>query len=132
MAVETISSRRAAAASRHPGLVSAGLTARRAMRGALVWGAVFGLSAWVEVSQFANQYPTAADRTRLVETMGSSVGLQAIFGPSPMIDTPGGYMAAHAVGVFGVIIGAVSAGLFAATATVAPAAVFLAVGALCS
>jgi len=116
-----------------------------------------------------------------------------------MIDTPGGYMAAHAVGIFGIIIGAlwgllaatrllrgeedagrwerllagqtnrrraaadavaglgialltlwavtaaayvaigaspdarfaVSASLFAATATVAPAAVFLAVGALC-
>ena len=196
----TITNHYAALPSRHPGLVSARLTARRAMRGALVWGAVFGLSAWVEVSQFANEYPTAADRTRLVQTMGSSVGLQAIFGPSPMIDTPGGYMAAHAVGVFGIIIGAVwgllagtrllrgeeeagrwelllagpttrlratasaiaglgiglltlwavtaasylaigaspqarfpvSASLFAATATVAPAAIFLAVGALCS
>ena len=202
MSAETISltGRHAAAASRHPGLVSAGLTARRVVRGALIWGAVFGLSAWVEVSQFSNEYPTVADRTRLVQTMGSSVGLQAIFGPSPMIDTPGGYMAAHAVGIFGIIIGAVwgllagtrllrgeeeagrwevlltgpvtrlraaagavaglgmglltlwavtaasylaigaspqarfpvSASLFAATATVAPAAIFLAVGALCS
>lgn len=196
----TTSRRRAVAASRHPGLVTAGLTARRAVRGALIWGAVFGLTAWLEVSQFSNEYPTAADRTRLVQTMGSSVGLQAIFGPSPMIGTPGGYMAAHAVGVFGIIIGAVwgllagtrllrgeeeagrwelllagpvtrlraaggavaglgiglltlwavtaasylaigaspdarfpvSASLFAATATVAAAAVFLATGALCS
>ncbi|HXZ73053.1 MAG TPA: hypothetical protein VEH31_19570, partial [Streptosporangiaceae bacterium] len=110
----TITRRHPAAASRHPGLVPAWLTARRAMRGALIWGAVFGLSAWVEVSQFANEYPTLADRTRLVQTMGSSVGLQAIFGPSPMIDTPGGYMAAHAVGIFGIIIGAVW-GLLAAT-----------------
>jgi ABC-2 type transport system permease protein len=116
MAAETISlpGRHAVPASRHPQLAAAGLTARRAMRGALVWGAVFGLSAWVEVSQFANEYPTAADRTRLVQTMGSSVGLQAIFGPSPMIDTPGGYMAAHAVGIFGIIIGAVW-GLLAGT-----------------
>jgi ABC-2 type transport system permease protein len=196
----TITSRRAFAGSRHPGLVSAGLTARRAVRGALIWGAVFGLSAWLGVSQFSNEYPTAADRARLVQTMGSSVGLQAIFGPSPMIDTPGGYMGAHSVGVLGIILGAVwgllagtrllrgeedagrwerllvgpvtrlqatagavaglgiglltlwavtassylaigsspdarfpvSASLFAATATVAPAAIFLAIGALCS
>lgn len=195
----TVTGRQIAPASRHPGLVSARLTARRAVRGAVIWGAVFGLSAWLELSQFSNEYPTAADRTRLVQTMGSSAGLQAIFGPSPMIDTPGGYMVAHSVGVFGIIIGAVwgllagtrllrgeedagrwelllagpvtrlraaagavaglgaglltlwavtaasylaigaspdaqfpvSASLFAATATVAPAAIFLAVGALC-
>ncbi len=103
----TVTGRHPPAAIRHPGLVPAVLTARRAVRGALIWGAVFGLSAWLEVSQFSNEYPTAADRTRLVQTMGSSAGLQAIFGPSPMIDTPGGYMAAHSVGVFGILIGAV-------------------------
>lgn len=202
MSAETlgITGRHAAPANRYPGLASAGLTARRALRGALLWGAVFGLTAWLEVSQFSKEYPTAADRAMLVKTMGSSVGLQAIFGPSPQIGTAGGYMAAHAVGVFGIIIGAVwgllagtrllrgeedagrwelllagpttrrraaagavaglgaglltlwavtaasfgaigsspdarfpvAASLFAATATVAPAAIFLAVGALCS
>ncbi len=110
----TVSGRRAAAASGHPGLVPAGLTARRAMRGALIWGAVFGLAAWVLVTQFGKEYPTAAARAMLVKTMGSSAGLQAIFGPSPQIGTVGGYMAAHAVGIFGVIIGAVW-GLLAAT-----------------
>jgi polyether ionophore transport system permease protein len=202
MAVETIkiTSRRLVPAGRFPSLVSARVTARRAMRGALIWGSVFGLTAWLEFSQFSKEYPTAAARAMLVKTMGSNAGLQAIFGPSPQIDTAGGYMVAHSVGVFGIIIGAVwgllvgtrllrgeegagrwevllvgpttrlratvgavaglgiglltlwavtaasyiaigaspgahfpvSASLFAATATVAPAAIFLAVGALCS
>jgi ABC-2 type transport system permease protein len=200
MAVETISSRRPVPAARHPGLASAGIVARSVQRGALIWGAVFGLTGWVLVTQFGKEYPTAAARARLVKTMGSNAGLQAIFGPSPQIGTAGGYMAAHAVGVVGIIIGAVwgllaatrllrgeedagrwevlltgqttrrratagavaglgiglltlwavtaaayvavgrspdarfavSASLFTATATVAPAAMFLAVGALCS
>jgi ABC-2 type transport system permease protein len=200
MAVETISSRRPVPAARHPGLASAGIVARSVQRGALIWGAVFGLTGWVLVTQFGKEYPTAAARALLVKTMGSSAGLQAIFGPSPQIGTAGGYMAAHAVGVVGIIIGAVwgllaatrllrgeedagrwevlltgqttrrratagavaglgiglltlwavtaaayvavgrspdarfavSASLFTATATVAPAAMFLAVGALCS
>jgi ABC-2 type transport system permease protein len=200
MAVETISRRRPVPAARHPGLASAGIVAHSVQRGALIWGAVFGLTGWILVTQFGKEYPTAAARARLVKTMGSNVGLQAIFGPSPKIDTVGGYMAAHAVGVVGLVIGAVwgllaatrllrgeedagrwevlltgqttrrratagavaglgiglltlwavtaaayvavgrspdarfavSASLFTATATVAPAAMFLAVGALCS
>ena len=190
---------RAVQRTRHPSLAPARIVARRAQRGALIWGGVFGLITWVEASQFAKEYPTAADRARLVKTMGSNVGFDAIFGPSPRIDTVGGYVATHTVGVLG-IIGAVwallaatrllrgeedagrwelllagqttrrravamqvaglgvglltlwtvtaasiilvgrsadaefsvSASLFAATATVAAAAMFLAVGALCS
>lgn len=83
MAVETISSRRPVPAARHPGLASAGIVARSVQRGALIWGAVFGLTGWVLVTQFGKEYPTAAARARLVKTMGSNVGLQAIFGPSP-------------------------------------------------
>ncbi len=45
--------------------------------------------------------------------MGTNIGLTALFGPSPDIDTPAGYAATHAVGVLG-IIGAVW-GLLAAT-----------------
>jgi putative exporter of polyketide antibiotics len=98
MAVETISIGRPVRAARYPGLASAVLVARGALRGALIWGGVMAVTALLEVSQFSTEYPTAADRARLVKTMGSSVGLQAIFGPSPRIDTPGGYMVAHSVG----------------------------------
>jgi ABC-2 type transport system permease protein len=55
---------------------------RRLWRGALLWGGVFALTVWALVSQFAREYPTAADRARLVATMGSDVGSQAIFGPA--------------------------------------------------
>jgi ABC-2 type transport system permease protein len=113
MSAETIS-RHPVAAARHPGLAAAGIVARGVQRGALIWGAIFGLMAWVEVTQFGKEYPTAAARAMLVKTMGSNIGLQALFGPSPQIDTAGGYMAAHAVGIFGVIIGGVW-GLLAAT-----------------
>jgi ABC-2 type transport system permease protein len=105
--------RRSAPRARHPGLAPARLVARGARRGALIWGAVFGLITWAEASQFAAEYPSAADRTRLVNTMGNNIGLDAIFGPSPRIDTIGGYVATHAVGVLG-IIGAIW-GLLAAT-----------------
>ncbi len=114
MAVEMISIRRPVPAARHPGLASAGIVARGVQRGALIWGAVFGLTGWVLVTQFGKEYPTAAARATLARTMGSNAGLQAIFGPSPRIDTVGGYMAAHAVGVVGIILGAVW-GLLAAT-----------------
>ncbi|MFD8250763.1 ABC transporter permease subunit, partial [Nocardia sp. NPDC059691] len=89
------------------------VTARAVLRGAVIWGVVFGLVTWLEVVQFAREYPTAADRQRLVMMMGSNVGLDALFGPSPQIDTVGGYAATHAIGVLG-IAGAIWA-LLAAT-----------------
>lgn len=91
---------------RWPSWAPARMVARGARRGALVWSGVFALVTWLEATQFAKEYPTAADRARLVVTMGENVGLNAIFGPSPRIDTVGGYVAAHAIGVLG-IIGAV-------------------------
>jgi ABC-2 type transport system permease protein len=113
MSAETISIRRPERAARHPGLVAAGRAARGATRGALIWGGVFGLMVWELVSQFGNEYPTAAARAMLTTTMGSNVGLQAIFGMAHHIDTVAGYTAYHAIGVLG-LIGAIW-GLLAAT-----------------
>src|SRR6266511_3342741 len=112
MAAETIASRRAPAA-RFPGLAVVGVVARRAGRGGLLWGGVFGLMVWSLATQFAKEYPTAADRARLVATMGADVGSQAIFGPAHHLDTLAGYTAYHVIAVGG-IIGAVW-GLLAAT-----------------
>src|SRR6266511_713549 len=161
MAAETIASRRAPAA-RFPGLAVVGVVARRAGRGGLLWGGVFGLMVWSLATQFAKEYPTAADRARLVATMGADVGSQAIFGPAHHLDTLAGYTAYHVIAVGG-IIGAVwglgagvlamwavtaavtvavgrgtdagfstSASVFLAVAAVAATGVFLAVGAVCS
>jgi len=113
MSAEMIGIRRPARAGRFPGLAFAGLAARGTLRGALIWGGVFGLMVWVLVSQFSKEYPTAAARATLVTTMGSNVGLRAIFGMAHRIDTVGGYTAYHAIGVLG-LIGAVW-GLLAAT-----------------
>jgi ABC-2 type transport system permease protein len=106
MSVETIVRRRPTLVARFPGLVTVRVVARRAIPGALLWSAVFGLITWVEAIQFAKEYPTAADRARLVETMGTDVGFKAIFGPARQIDTVAGYAASHLVGVLS-IIGAV-------------------------
>src|SRR6266545_865049 len=112
MAAETIASRRAPAA-RFPGLAVVGVVARRAGRGGLLWGGVFGLMVWSLATQFAKEYPTAADRARLVATMGADVGSQAIFGPAHHLDTVAGYTAYHAVGVLGLVVAVW--GLLAAT-----------------
>lgn len=82
-----------------------GLTARRAVRGAVIWGAVFGLVAWLALNEFDTNYPTAAARERLGATFGANVGLQALFGPTIRMGTMGGYVQFH-VGVLG-LIGAV-------------------------
>src|SRR6266540_7179135 len=100
-------------AIRWPGLVPVGRVARRTLRGALIWGAVFALLVWELVNEFTKEYPTAADRARLVKTMGSDVGSQAIFGPAHHLDTVAGYTAYHVIAVFG-LIGAVW-GLLAGT-----------------
>ena len=113
MSAETIGIRRPVRAARYPGLAAAGRAARGATRGALIWGAVFGLMVWELVSQLGNEYPTTAARAMLTKTMGSDVGLQAIFGMAHHIDTVAGYTAYHALGVPG-LIGAIW-GLLAAT-----------------
>ncbi len=113
MSAETISIRRPVRAGRLPGLAPTGVAARGALRGALIWGGVFGLMVWVLVSQFSKEYPTAAARAMLTTTMGSNVGLQAIFGMAHRIATIPGYTAYHMIGVLG-IVGAVW-GLLAAT-----------------
>lgn len=94
-------------------LVPLRVVVRTTIRGAVLWGTVFGLVTWLEVIQFAKEYPTAADRAHLVAMMGTNVGITALFGPSPEIDTPAGYAATHAIGVLG-ILGAVW-GLLAGT-----------------
>jgi len=93
--------------------VPAGVVARRARRGALIWGAVTGFGVWILASQFSKEYPSAAARARLVKTMASDVGWPALFGPVREIGTVAGYTASHLLGVFS-LIGAVW-GLLAGT-----------------
>ncbi len=93
-------------ATRHPGLAPAGRVARQAVRGAAIWGVVFGLFWWLLISDFTSNYPTAADRVRLVAETRANIGMQALFGPIHHIDTVAGYAAWHGVG-FLAIVGAI-------------------------
>ena len=115
MAAETaaLTGRHPAMYARFPGLAPTRLVAGRAMRGALIWGGVFALVVWELVNEFGSEYPTAAARALLVQSVGADVGMQAIFGAAHHLDTLAGYTAYHAIGVLG-IIGAVW-GLLAGT-----------------
>ncbi len=113
MTVETIPVRHPVPAARFLGLAPVGVVARRLWRGALLWGGVFALMVWALVSQFAKEYPTAADRAQLVATMGADAGSQAIFGPAHHLDTVAGYTAYHVVGILGLVVAVW--GLLAAT-----------------
>lgn len=99
--------------TRHSGWVPAGRVARQTIRGALIWGVVFGLFWWLLVSDFTSNYPTPADRQRLVMETQANIGMQAMFGPIHHIDTVAGYTAWHGVG-FLAIVGAIW-GLLTAT-----------------
>jgi ABC-2 type transport system permease protein len=113
MSAETVSVPRYGLAGWLPGLAPAGVVARGMIRGALLWGAVFGLLVWLLVSQFAQEYPTDAARAMLVATMGTDAGMQAIFGMAHHLGTVGGYVAYHVIGMLGIIGGVW--GLLAAT-----------------
>ena len=93
-------------ATRFPALVSARRVGRQTLRGAVIWGVVFGLFWWLLVNDFTTNYPTLADRQRLVAETGANIGMQAMFGPIHHIDTVAGYAAWHGVG-FLAIIGAI-------------------------
>ena len=104
MSTDTLTRGRVSAV-RFPGLALVGRVARQSVRGALLWGAVFGLFWGVLVNDFTSNYPTRADLDRLVEQTGSNVGMQALFGPVHHLDTVAGYAAWHGVGFLGIIAG---------------------------
>jgi polyether ionophore transport system permease protein len=82
-------------------------------RGALVWGAVFGLVVVSSALGFTSTYPTLAERRHAAATFGSNKGVPALFGAPHHIDTVGGWTAWRSLGLVG-LIGAVWA-LLAAT-----------------
>lgn len=91
---------------RFSGLAPALQVARQVMRVAVIWGVVFGLFWWLLIGDFTTNYPSLADRQRLVAETKANIGMQAMFGPIHHIDTVAGYAAWHGVG-FLAIVGAV-------------------------
>jgi len=90
-----------------------GHVARQAGRGALGWGAMFGVVVLSSVTGFQSAYPTAAGRTQLARSLAGDSGLTALFGPGRHLDTVGGFAAWRSLGTV-TLVGGVW-GLLAAT-----------------
>ena len=87
-------------------------TAKRAVRSAALWGAVFGLLIFDDTRVYLSDFPTASSRKEFAETF-STGALSAVIGPARRLDTIGGWMAWRTFGLL-IIVGAIW-GLLTAT-----------------
>jgi ABC-2 type transport system permease protein len=78
-------------ASGSPRTVVAALSGRKALRSGLLWGYIFGISIASSEISYVRIYTTAALRTALATTYGSSKAMTALFGPAPQLDTVSGF-----------------------------------------
>ncbi len=69
------------------------LAVRLLRRGALIWAALIAVVLFAGAEAYRAAYPLAADRARLIATLGSSRGLDALYGRGTNIGTPGGFVA---------------------------------------
>lgn len=72
--------------------VIARLTARRALRFALVWAAVFGGYILLEAVTYHSTYPTIAARRKFAASFENNAGIAALVGPARRLDTVAGYL----------------------------------------
>jgi ABC-2 type transport system permease protein len=96
-----------------PGLVVTRLVSRRALRGGLVWGMVFGLAVASSVEQFTTAYDTDESRRQIAGTIGGNGALRALFGSGRALETVPGWTAWRSLGIV-TILGSIWA-LLAAT-----------------
>jgi ABC-2 type transport system permease protein len=59
--------------------------------GATVWAVTFGATVAASATTYANSFPDAASRARLLATTGHDRGFAMLLGPVSAIDTVGGY-----------------------------------------
>ncbi len=90
---------------RLPGTVIVWLTARKALRSAVVWGAVFGLYVTSSALGYAATYKTPAARAELAATFGANAGFNALIGPAHQIGTVAGFTAWRSLGVLSIVGG---------------------------
>jgi ABC-2 type transport system permease protein len=69
------------------------LAARRAVRGAVVWGVVFAALLVITGVGYTSAYPTEADRIRLAQELTDNPAFDALVGPARQIHTVGGFVA---------------------------------------
>ncbi len=74
-----------------PGTVIAALSARKAVRSAVLWGYIFGIAIASSEISYVRLYKTAAQRQALAATYGTSKAMSALFGPAPQLQTVSGF-----------------------------------------
>ena len=67
------------------------LTARRAIRSAVVWGYVFGVTVASAALSYTSIYKTAPERRQLARSFGANRAASALFGPAPKLQTVAGF-----------------------------------------
>jgi ABC-2 type transport system permease protein len=88
-------------------------TVRDHVRSAMGWGALFATVVYTSAWGYESAYPTALSRAGLQLSLGTNVGIAALFGPPADLGTVGGFTAWRANGVlmivglvWGVLLGA--------------------------
>jgi ABC-2 type transport system permease protein len=85
----------AVAASARPAHGSQGVivrySAKRALRSAVLWGYVFGITVVSSAYSYTRLYKTPGERRRLAETFGANHAASALFGPAPQLQTVAGF-----------------------------------------
>lgn len=71
--------------------VIARYSARRCVRGAVLWGYVFGVTVASSAITYGRIYKTPADRRRLAATFGQNHAASSLFGPAPQLQTVAGF-----------------------------------------
>jgi ABC-2 type transport system permease protein len=78
-------------------------TLRDHARSAIGWGALFATVVYTSAWGYASAYPTALSRAGLQVTLGSNVGIAALFGKPADLGTLGGFTAWRANGVLMIV-----------------------------
>jgi ABC-2 type transport system permease protein len=95
--------RDASSAGRSPGLVVAGLVARRAARSGALWGLVFGLFIVVQTRAYTSAYKTPAARDQIAHAYATNIGLSALLGRAHAINTVAGYAEWRFIGILSIL-----------------------------
>ncbi len=81
-------------------------SAKRTVRSAVVWGALFGVLIANEALDYHSAFPTEASRQKFAESFGSNGGLTAVTGPARHLETVGGAVAWRVMCLM-IVVGAV-------------------------
>jgi len=81
-------------------------TAKRAARGGLMWGLIFGATIASSATAYAGLFPTEASRRAMAATFEGNAAWSALFGPLIRLDTIAGYTV-YKTGMTVIILGAI-------------------------